>query len=176
VLPSCDITCIGPQKEKLEKAAKECSCIGEWMFHSYGLRGILSFLIFLILNISRKTLIDGLARILWRNLHPGAFTVWATCDSSGDIITNKEKGNKSHQIVRGTKRKKRRTNEHIEGERDASSQEGFTLSLGIKNQLEWNSFKFRMTGLAMLLASISLNSIWIAIVVNARDELRLTWL
>lgn len=146
------------------------------MFHSYGLRGVLSFLIFLILNISRNTLVDGLARILWRNLHPGAFTVWATCDSSGVIVTNKVKGNKSHHILRGTKRKKGRTNEHIEGERVASSQEGFTLSLGIKNQLEWNSFKFRMTGLMMVFLSISLNSIWIAIVLKARDELRLAWL
>lgn len=161
VLPSCDVTCIGPQKEKLRKAAKECSCIGEWLFHAYWLRGVLSFLIFIILNISRVTLVDGLARILWKNLNPGAFTVWATCDSSGTIITNRKEGE---------------GNQHSFQDDDDSFPQGFVLTLGIKNQLKWNAFKFRMMGVMMVLSSLSLNAIWIAIVVQAKDDLHLTWL
>lgn len=157
-LPSCDITCVGPHKQKLKTVTKECGCTGEWIFHSFWLRNIVSFLIYIIMNTSRVSFIDGLSRVLWRHLHPGGFTVWVNCNASGEILQQKA-------MLRREKLNQ------IEG-----SQVTCPLSRYIKKQLDWNSLKFRMGGFIMVLGSVSINGIWIGILFRINDDLRLMWL
>ena len=159
-LPSCDVTCEGPHKAKLRKVTKECSCTGEWLFHSYWLRNILSFLIYVLLNLSRVLFIDGLSRVLWRHLHPGGFTFWANCSINGEIITQ-EKGFYCEE------RKYHNNNGEKHGKK---------LDKIIKKQIHRNSLKFKMTGFMMILGSISMNGIWIAILLRVNDDLRLVWM
>jgi hypothetical protein len=117
----------------------------------------MSILIFLILNVSRITFVDGLARMLWKHLHPGSFTVYATCDESGAII------------IKDKKRSEEESNQNIQ-------HTGVALTSSIVHQLALNSFKFRMGGLMMVLGSISLNLLWVVIVVKVKSDLSLKWL
>ena len=165
-LPTCDITCSGPHKDKIKKVTKECGCIGEWLFHSFWLRGIFAAFIFVILNVSRLTFIEGLTRILWESLHPGSFTVWATCDESGNTIT-KKKANSNLGKEACTVR-----NDQTLG----ASERSITVTSTIKSQLDLETFKFRMVGLMMVFGSFSLNAIWVLIVFRTQDEIRLKWL
>ena len=87
LVPACEITCQGPHKRKIDIVTKECGCTFEWLFHSMWLQFGISCTLFLLLNASRIFFIDGLARVLWKILHPGTFTVWATWDESGVFIS-----------------------------------------------------------------------------------------
>jgi hypothetical protein len=159
-LSTCDITCVGPHKPKIRTVTRECGCTGEWIFHSFWLRNIISFLIYTIMNASRVSFIDGLSRVVWKHLHPGAFTVWVNCDASGEILQQKAlRGKQSMTDSIGTRNEKT-----------------CPFSKYIKKQIEWNSLKFRMTGLIIALGSISINGIWIGILLRVNDDLRLTWL
>ena len=151
-LPTCNITCSGPRKDKLRRVTKECSCIGQWLFHSYWLRAVLSVVIFAILNISRITFIDGLAKILWKSLHPGSFTVLATCDESGSITGQNEKQN-------GQQKHSNTKVAHT------------ALTKNIVDQLEINSLKFRMGGLILVIGSLLLNILWLTILLKLRGDL-----
>jgi len=154
-LPSCTVSCFGPHRKKLKRVTRECTCIGEWSFHSYWLSCVLSLLIYLILNISRVTFIDGLSRMFWNHLHPGSFTVYGTCNESGAFVLKEDE-----------KINKEESDPHMQ--QDISSR--------IIQQLDSISFKFRMTGLVMVLASISVNSLWVFIVVRLKNDLSLKWL
>ena len=111
------------------------------------------------MNASRVSFIDGLSRVLWRHLHPGGFTVWANCDASGEII-------------------QQNAVEHRKANMDQMNEQQMTQSLSgyIKQQLDWNSLKFRMVGVLIVLGSISINGIWIGVLFRVNDDLRLMWL
>lgn len=52
-LPSCRLTCKGPNELLIQHAAKDCSCRLEWFWNGHLLQGVLVVVIFLLLNISR---------------------------------------------------------------------------------------------------------------------------
>lgn len=124
--------------------------------------------IFLILNISRITFIDGLARIFWKSLHPGSFTVWTTCDEAGSIIIKHQKDEDSADDQDNLRSKYQ---ESRKGQKRRIS-----LTSSIVEQLDKNSFKFRISGLVMVLGAFSLNLLWIAILLRTQDHFRLKWL
>lgn len=161
ILSPCQLTCIGPHKEKLRRVSKECGCITEWFFHSIWLQTFISLMVFALLNISRLGFVDGLARVLWKSLHPGAFTVRATCDEKGKFMETS-------------------TLLHIEKfsvdtNHDKQSQL-IRFNGEIKKQIDWNSFVFRMSGAIMMIIALSLNAVWILLILKIPDATRPKWL
>jgi hypothetical protein len=148
-LPSCDVTCNGPQKQKLRQVTKECSCMFEWFLHSLCLRMILSLLIFGLMNASRVIFVDGLARVLWRRLHPGTFSVSATCDVDGVLLTP--------DLI------------------DHDLSHGYSIEEDMKNQIERNTRLFHLGGCMMMAGAACMNICWIVLILKASDMTRLDW-
>ena len=162
-LPHCDITCPGPHKDRLRRITKECSCLTEWFVHSLCFRWLLSILIFGLMNSSRVIFVNGLAKVIWRRLHPGTFTVWATCDENGAIITQLESDDKNEEgshLDNNSKRKSMPAN----------------LVRDIKTTIERNSFKFRLGGFAAMFLAALMNLSWFLLVMNAPDASKVKWL
>jgi hypothetical protein len=149
-LPSCDVTCNGPQKQKLRQVTKECSCMFEWFLHSLCLRMILSVLIFGLMNGSRVIFVDGLARVMWRRLHPGTFSVWATCDVDGVLLTPDLI---DHDL----------------------SHEDYSMEVDMKSQIERNTRWFRLGGCLMMIGAVCMNISWIVLILKVPDMTRLDW-
>ena len=148
-LPSCDVTCDGPQKQKLRQVTRECSCMFEWFIHSLCLRMILSFLIFGLMNGSRVIFVDGLARVLWRRLHPGTFSVWATCDSDGVLLAP----------------------DLIDGDENC----GYSMKDEMKKQIDSSTRWFHLGGCMMMAGAICMNICWIVLIMKVPDMTRLDW-
>ena len=164
-LPKCDTTCVSPRKDRIQQTTKECSCIVEWFFHAFWLRGILSFLIFAILNITRIAFMNGLARVIWKHLHPGTFTVLATCDTTGNVITQNSNEDVDVHVSKNDK-----------GNNVDMPSASTRLTFSIQNKIRWNAFIFRSVGVIMIFISLALNAVWILLVRNAPDATELQWL
>jgi hypothetical protein len=160
-LPECDITCSGPNKQKIRQITKECSCATEWFLHSYWLHGILSLLIYILMNISRSLLVNGIARVFWRKLHPCVFTVVATCDQDGMIVTRNT--NQIQDLFRKNKNKHRNA-------------DNWRKNYIVKKEIDRNSILLQMTGLGYILGAILLNLLWIIIIFKAPDATNVSWL
>ena len=85
-LPICDITCGGPSVQVLRTASQHCACSAEWWLHATVLRLGAAFVIFLVLQISRTWLVDGLCRLIWRRLTDAVFAYEASCDIDGNPL------------------------------------------------------------------------------------------
>ena len=119
------------------------------------------------MNTSRKIIVDGLALLFWKHLHPGTFTVCFTCNSDGTIRTTGTvkswKGRHSISSVESSREIKEGT-------------EALILTDEIKRQILWNSFKFQMTGILLIVGALSMNALWIGVALRVNDNLRLHWL
>jgi hypothetical protein len=162
-LPYCDITCPGPHKDRLRRITKECSCLTEWFVHSLCFRWLLSILIFGLMNSSRVIFVNGLAKVIWRRLHPGTFTVWATCDETGAIITQLGSDDKNEEGL------------HLDNNSNRKSIPA-NLVRDIKTTIERNSFKFRLGGFAAMFLAALMNLSWFLLVINAPDASKVKWL
>lgn len=190
VLSPCQMTCEGPHKDKLRKVCKECGCIVEWFFHSVWLKGLVSLLVFALMNASRQAFVDGLCRVLWRSLHPGTFTVSATCDADGNILSNPlydptllssapispASASVSATTEGDCGSSSGDTSGHVGGDVNVESPQSSRLIGEVKEQIEWNSFVFRMSGIAMMLFALLLNVVWIIIVRRSPDASTPKWL
>ena len=85
-LPICDITCGGPSVQVLRTAAQHCACSAEWWLHATILRLCAAFVIFLVLQLSRSWIVDGLCRFNWRRLTDAVFAYEASCDIDGNPV------------------------------------------------------------------------------------------
>ena len=114
-LPTCDMTCGGPNKPKLSMQAESCSCMIQWGLHSMWLRAVLAASIYIIVNFTRTKLVKGISKIFWRvsdnprllvpphpppsltppnqspppppqSLHSGLFTFKSSCTADGTVI------------------------------------------------------------------------------------------
>ncbi len=159
VLPSCLVTCTGPHKEKLRKISKECGCLAEWFLHSVWLQGIIAIMVFALLNASRVGFINGLTRVLWKSLHPGTFTVWATCNEKGKFLA--QSFNAASLSFKS------------DGEIPSQS---IRLNGQIRKEIEWNSFVFRVGGALLMIVALSLNIPWILVLVRSSDATSPKWL
>ena len=85
-LPICDITCGGPSVQVLRTAAQHCACSAEWWLHATILRLGAALVIFLVLQLSRSWIVDGLCRLNWRRLTDAVFAYEASCDIDGNPV------------------------------------------------------------------------------------------
>lgn len=164
ILPSCHMTCSGPNIDKLQTMARECGCIMEWFVHSVWLKSVISLVIFALLNASRQGFVDGLARLCWKSLHPGAFTVWATCDNGGKFLTQSVgsisvggTGDVDEDVVEDMAVHEEKG---VVKRKDLPSQ-SIRMGSEIKKQIDWNSKVFRLSGVAMMIVAFLLNAPWI---------------
>jgi len=82
-LPTCEITCSGPDRPLLSAVTKSCACMAEWYLNGWMLQTALAVGVFLLANISRMLITSGLVQVLWRYLTPPVFDYCANCDISG---------------------------------------------------------------------------------------------
>eukprot|EP00615_Pteridomonas_danica_P013936 CAMPEP_0114381324 /NCGR_PEP_ID=MMETSP0102-20121206/3382_1 /TAXON_ID=38822 ORGANISM="Pteridomonas danica, Strain PT" /NCGR_SAMPLE_ID=MMETSP0102 /ASSEMBLY_ACC=CAM_ASM_000212 /LENGTH=931 /DNA_ID=CAMNT_0001536785 /DNA_START=60 /DNA_END=2852 /DNA_ORIENTATION=+ len=64
-LPTCDITCDGPNKALLKVATEQCGCMVEWMMHTWWAQVAGALVVYVIMNISREILLSGITRLCW---------------------------------------------------------------------------------------------------------------
>lgn len=176
-LPACEITCQGPHKRKIDIVTKECGCTFEWLFHSMWLQFGISCTIFLLLNASRIFFIDGLARVLWKRLHPGTFTVWATCDESGVFISQ---SSRFTQWEHGDKRENENdSDESRDGGGDKRllfPSKSIRMTSNIRNEIDRHAWYFKVGGWFMMVGALLVNIPWILLMIHGSDEMRPTWL
>ena len=149
-LPYCDVTCEGPDQEKLERSSRECGCTVEWLLHSLWLKAVLSALVFALINASRIMFVDGLARLWWRRLHPDSFTVMTSCGRDGTLMT---------------KRIKRR------GEQSDEDIQAY-----VKDEIDRNMVRFQAKGLAMVACAVLANAVWVYVLGSLASSSTPTWL
>ncbi|GMH86508.1 hypothetical protein TL16_g10570 [Triparma laevis f. inornata] len=89
-LPTCDLTCGGPARLRMERSTDSCGCHLEWGGHSIWLQLVVAMVMYTLLNLARIKLIQGLSKIFWKYLHPGLFTFKATCLRDGEIVVSEE--------------------------------------------------------------------------------------
>ena len=167
VLSPCQQTCSGPNKDKLRRVSKECGCITEWFFHSVWLQSVISLVVFGLMNASRTGFIDGLSRVLWKSLHPGTFTVYATCDQKGQFLSGSVQGESLAAL-----------NDHNNNNNETEEipRRALRLDGDIKKQIDRNSLMFRMSGVGMIVGALMLNVVWIVIVMKSPDATMPQWL
>ena len=86
VLPSCTPTCSGPHPELLQVWSRHCACSSEWTLHAYILAGSFVVLTYVVLNMARKMLMQGLSQTHWRLLSDGKLTFLGHCDEDGRLL------------------------------------------------------------------------------------------
>eukprot|EP00736_Rhodelphis_marinus_P007344 Rmarinus@m.9042 len=84
-IPQCGYTCQGPSEEIIALYTFNCGCNIEYYLHSGLIRGLMSLMMYILLNISRVVLIKGICRYNWRDLTVGYFTFTGTCTRLGNI-------------------------------------------------------------------------------------------
>lgn len=65
-IPTCRMTCDGPNKELLLIITMHAGCMVEWLLHASWLKGVAMFTMFVFLNISRVVVVGGIVKLNWR--------------------------------------------------------------------------------------------------------------
>lgn len=65
-IPTCRMSCAGPNEELLRIVTTHAGCMVEWYFHASTVKLGATLLMFLFLNISRVVLVGGIVKLNWR--------------------------------------------------------------------------------------------------------------
>eukprot|EP00580_Thalassiosira_gravida_P018621 CAMPEP_0201663870 /NCGR_PEP_ID=MMETSP0494-20130426/5522_1 /ASSEMBLY_ACC=CAM_ASM_000839 /TAXON_ID=420259 /ORGANISM="Thalassiosira gravida, Strain GMp14c1" /LENGTH=991 /DNA_ID=CAMNT_0048142543 /DNA_START=479 /DNA_END=3451 /DNA_ORIENTATION=+ len=151
-LGTCSITCPGPRKRLLKSASERCGCTMEWYLHSKWMGSTFALLLYVFMNVARVTFFSGITRLLWKYIYPERFTLLATCDSDGSLVTTSSK-------VSGTSHEDLISAIQTRSKADASvnTQE---LSRELHAKLRNCLRSFYTTGVALLLGSVFANGVW----------------
>lgn len=96
-LKACNVTCPGPHKGFLSAVIERCGCTFEWYLHSKWMGGAFAFFIYTLMNIARISFFSAVTRLLWKQIYPDRFTLLATCDSKGSLVTTSKVNGVSHE-------------------------------------------------------------------------------
>ncbi len=161
-IPTCSIECELPRKELLNEASERCGCTLEWYIHSQWLGTALAFVIYLCMNIARVLFFAGLTRVLWKQIHPERFTVVATCNSDGALVTSSHvSGNSHHDLMLAIQTK---SNRSLDDEADDEETSQDELSATLNAKLDRCTRNFYRVGVALLVASFAVNVVWLSFV------------
>eukprot|EP00986_Skeletonema_menzelii_P012157 scaffold6547_cov144-Skeletonema_menzelii.AAC.2 len=156
-IPTCSVECELPRKQMLHDASEQCGCTLEWYIHSQWLGTALAFVIYLCMNIARVLFFAGLTRILWKQIHPERFTVVATCNSDGALVTSSHvSGNSHHDLMLAIQTKSNKSQDETASQRELSTALNAKLNRCIRN--------FYRVGTALLVASFLFNVLWLSFV------------
>ncbi|KAL7434649.1 hypothetical protein ACHAXM_004243 [Skeletonema potamos] len=156
-IPTCSIECELPRKKLLNDSSELCGCTLEWYIHSQWMGTALAFVIYLCMNIARVLFFAGLTRVLWKRIHPERFTVMATCNSDGELVTSKRVSGDSHQDLMLAIQTKSNTS------RDEPTSH-HELSATLHAKLDRCIRNFYRVGVALLVASFIVNLAWLTFV------------
>ncbi|KAL7541319.1 hypothetical protein ACHAXR_010802 [Thalassiosira sp. AJA248-18] len=151
-LGTCSVTCSGPRKRLLAAASERCGCTLEWYLHSKLMGSTFAFLLYVFMNIARVSFFSGITRLLWKHIYPERFTVSATCDSEGSLVTSSNISGTSHEDLINAIQTRSSINRGL-NRRDLSKELRTKLDNCLRN--------FHATGLALLLGSLLANGVWI---------------
>ena len=90
VLPTCTLSCSGPETQIIQSESTKCACVGEWMIHANILQGLMIIFVYILLNISRVVTFKGIGNLLWKHLSLRQYEFIGSCTYHGDIIDDKE--------------------------------------------------------------------------------------
>eukprot|EP00924_Labyrinthula_sp_SR-Ha-C_P012867 snap_masked-scaffold_12-processed-gene-1.18-mRNA-1 protein AED:1.00 eAED:1.00 QI:0/-1/0/0/-1/1/1/0/943 len=85
-IPECVIDCTGVDLVTMQKTSFDASCTAEWGLHSYFLIGLLSFFMYLCLNISRFYVMRGVIAAFWQSISLDLFSYQGSCRENGSIV------------------------------------------------------------------------------------------
>ena len=97
-------------------------------------------------------ILSGITRLLWKQIYPERFTVSATCDSEGSLVTPSKISGTSHEgLINAIQ-----TRSKADGV--ANNRE---LSKELHAKLQSCLRSFYATGVSLLLGSLLANGVWI---------------
>lgn len=65
-IPTCRMTCDGPNEKLMMIVVVHAGCMVEWLFHAGWLKGVATVIMFVFLNLSRAVIVGGIVRLNWR--------------------------------------------------------------------------------------------------------------
>lgn len=143
---TCSVTCPEPRKPLLRASSMRCGCAVEWYLHSKWMGTTFAFLLYVFMNMARVMFFSGITRLLWKRLHPARFTMLATCDLNGSLVTSSKISGKSHQDLVNAIQIRSKAG-------PVAKELGARLRSCVRN--------FYITGAGLLLGSIVANGVWI---------------
>ena len=150
-LPTCDMSCGGPNRFLLEGQTEACGCMMEWGGHSVWLKLVLALVIYILLNMSRIKLIQGLTKLFWKYLHPGLFTFKSTCTREGEVVVGEGEEIKDMEMGGGSK--------------------GAFAAL-LRRKLEEVLKRFWRKGIPQVMLAIALNVPWVYLLMNVSHDIK----
>jgi hypothetical protein len=157
-LPTCDLSCGGPHRPKMEKVSETCGCMVEWGMHSVWIQVLLSVIIYVLVNMSRIGLVTGCCKLFWSAIHPGLFTFKGTATRDGELVVGRQFREKEEAVLsEGGKRLEDGTGK---GEADGGAKIK-TFGILIKEGLDKILPKYRLKGLPQVIMALAINIPWI---------------
>jgi len=150
-LATCSVTCPGPRKGLLRAASERCGCTVEWYLHSKWMSTTFAFLLYVFMNVARVSFFSGITRLLWKHIYPERFTVSATCDSGGSLVTSSKVSGTSHEDLMNAIQTSSKT---------AGDSTRHQLSRELHSKLDHALRSFYVTGVIFLLGSVLANGVW----------------
>jgi len=121
----------------------DASCISEYYVHAGILGSFLSFLAYVLMNISRIVFLRGLRRMFWSHFSTGDFSYLATA------------------------------NEHGEAEYPSRVvEEGISMKEAVRDELHETLKKFQKAGIYLCIIALLINFPWVAILLRTQDGLK----
>ena len=149
-LGTCSVTCPGPRKRLLNGVSERCGCTVEWYLHSKWMGSTFAFLLYIFMNIARVSFFSGVTRLLWKHIYPQRFTVLATCDMEGSLVS-KISGTSHADLINAIQTRSKVTGDRVSRE----------LSKKLHAKLDRGLRSFYVTGVLLLLGSLLANGAWI---------------
>lgn len=89
-LPTCQVTCRGPDAALVHAVSKSCTCMSEWLVHGNVFGALVAVCVYLFLNASRVLIMKGVTLLCWRSLCPqteNEFVVHLLANDKGEITS-----------------------------------------------------------------------------------------
>jgi len=102
LLPTCNLTCTGPDQVAIRAATWDSGCQSEYMVHAGLFRFALSLLVYVCINISRVLIMTALIRLCWRALSQKGFEYIGSCNRLGEMTpqTQEHLKKKTDEVIR----------------------------------------------------------------------------
>jgi hypothetical protein len=85
-LPTCSLTCDGPDKQLIHSVTKQCGCMMEWGFHAGFFQITIAIVVFALLNTARVLFVRGVLILNWKKMTPNLFEYLANCRRNGKFV------------------------------------------------------------------------------------------
>ncbi len=173
-LPTCSVSCAGPEGTIIGSSSQVCSCSAEWYLHSSVLQALLKCTIYVILNISRILLTRSVAMLMRKFLSQAHLECRIKCSQAGHIITDNGGHGADKDRVAKTEISNiadahcySTTSEEGEGKQQQALYDTVLLQEAIEAALLHHQRK----AIAFFVVGILINSIWIAPLVVLEDSI-----